>query len=125
MVSSVSQIHNSGVQYRNLIADIKLHVKSNLVIAAASGMQLLADIADTLNQIGFDKAVNILVLQIRLQCATLHIRKDGIQSFQDQVSLSIRQDALLCQHSHMSNASANVLTEQTGIEAQGFIEAVY
>ena len=97
-------------------AHIEPHIQSDLIVPAASGVQLLANVADPVDQIRLDEAVDVLILRCDLQCPALHIRKDPGQSLQDLVALLVRQDLLLCQHPDMGHAALNVLLVQRFIK---------
>ena len=49
------------IQHMYFISCIKFHIKSHLVIPAPSGMQLLARLANPVDQGSLHKAVNVLV----------------------------------------------------------------
>ena len=93
----------------DLVADIKFHVKGNLVVTASSCVKLLARISDTVDQICLYKAVDVFIFGCDLQLAGFYVCKDAIQSFKNLVSLFFCQDSLFCKHSDMCFASADVL----------------
>ena len=99
-----------------LPAHVKPHIQCDLVIPAASGVQLLADVTDPVDQVCLDEAVDILIFGCDLQCPALHVCEDPGQSFQDLVALLVGQDLLLCQHSDMGHAALDVLLVQTFIK---------
>ena len=45
----------------DLVADIKLHIQSYLVITASSCVKLLSGISDTVDQVCLNKTVNIFI----------------------------------------------------------------
>ena len=83
------------VDLLDLISCIKLHIQCNLVIAAASGVQLFAGIADAVDQICLHKAVDIFVFVCDLQCSVLNITQNALQAFQDLITLCFSQNTLL------------------------------
>ena len=63
------QIQNDAEQVQDLSADpvrrlsgIQPHIQGNLVVAAPAGVQALARVADPVDEIRLDKAVNVLIL---------------------------------------------------------------
>ena len=97
-------------------AHIEPHIQGDLVIPAASGVQLLADVSDPVDQVRLHEAVDILILRCDLQCPALHIRKDTGQPLQNLIALLIRQNLLLRQHPDMGHATFYVLPVQTFIK---------
>ena len=112
------------VDLPDLISCIKLHIQCNLVIAAASGVQLFAGIADAVDQICLHKAVDIFVFVCDLKCSVLNITQNAIQAFQDLITLSLSQNALCCQHFHMCLASCDILFVKFLIKRYGCIKII-
>ena len=65
---------------KKLVSCIELHIKSHLVVAASSGVQLLAGVADAVDEGGLHEAVDILVLIGDLQRAVFHVGEDSLDT---------------------------------------------
>ena len=63
-----------------LTSGIKAHIQCHLIVSAASGMQFLARITDTVDQICLHKTMNILVFGCDGKFAVCHIFFDAFQS---------------------------------------------
>ena len=88
-------------------------------------MQLLAVVADPLNQVGFHKAVNILIFICDLKPSFLHIPADSGQTFQNGILLFFCQDSLLCKHDHMRNAAVDILAEKFLVKRNRSVKIIY
>jgi len=93
----------------DLITDIKLHIKCNLIITASSCVQLLTSVTDAVNQIRLHEAVDILVFGCDRKLSSLHICKNSVQAFCDLILLFLCQDALFCKHGNVCLASVDIL----------------
>ncbi len=101
----------------NFVPHIKLHIQSNLVVPASSGVELFAHIADPVDEIRLDKAVDIFILVGNSESAVLDIPQDAVQSVDDLIPLMFSEDSLLCEHPHMCKAAADVLPVEFLIKA--------
>ena len=108
----------------DLVADIKLHIQSYLVITASSCVKLLSGISNTVDQVCLHEAVDILILCCDLQLACFHVCKDSVQSFCDLLLFFLCQDSLFCKHGNMCLASTDILSVKFLIKGNGCVKIV-
>ncbi len=120
----LQQLPELPVDRPDFIAHIQLHVQRHLVVAAAAGMQFFAGLPHARGQVGFHKAVDVLVFLRDFQLPALHVGKDAVQPAKNLVALLLREDFLLRQHPHMGPAPLDVLLQQAPVEPDGCVEPI-
>ncbi len=63
------KVLQQSVSLPDLVPDVQLHVKSDLVVAASPCVKLLAGLTDPVDQMRFHKAVNVLIFRRKLKPA--------------------------------------------------------
>ena len=86
---SLQKMLQQGVRLVNLIADVKLHIQRDLIIAAAAGMQLLSGVPDPADQMRLHKAVNILIFIRKCKFPALDIPENGAESADNLLHLPV------------------------------------
>ena len=110
--------------FLTLPAQIQSQIESNLIVAAAGSVQFFPSLADALRQHLLDKHVNVLTARINCEHAAFQILQDSAKTFQQLVTLALRQDALCREHRRMCHAPLNILPKHTAVKADGGIEVV-
>ena len=108
----------------DLIPDIKLHIKSYLVITASSCVKLLSCISDTIDQGCLHKAVDILIFRCDLKLACLHICQDSVQSLCDLILFFFCQNPLFRKHGYMCLASADILSVKFPVKGNRCVKII-
>ena len=108
----------------DLVANIELHIESDLVISGATGVKLLACCTDALGERRFDETVDVLGLLVKRKRSGLELRKDPLQLLTDGIAFLFRENSLTTEHRRMRDASADVLTEKSAVEAKRSVELV-
>ena len=104
---------------------IQTHIKSNLVIAAASGVQTLARVADPVDEIGLHEAVYIFILASDLHLTVLDIIKDPLQTLYDGLTVFGGQDALFPKHPGMYHAALYILSVQALVKSDRIVKGLH
>ena len=94
--------------FSGLLLDVELHVHVALVIAAACGVQLFAQLAHTADEIELHKGVNVLIVAGEYQCAAAVIAQDAFQAFGERLAFVFRQQTYPHLHGHMGDAALNI-----------------
>ena len=124
VVEGLQQALYQFVRLLYLIPGIEPHVEGDLVIAAAPGVQLLAELPDPLSQHRFHEAVHILAGLVHGQGAGLDILQDALQSLPDAGALLLREDARLFQGPHMRETPPDILGEKPLVKSDRCVECV-
>ena len=114
-----------GQQFRNLvdlITSVQTHIQSNLIVAAASGVQSLSGISDAAGQLTLQKCVDIFLRLINVQSSSFQFVLDLSQTVYDIVTVLLADDSLFCKHRSVGNAAADVLSPETLIKADRSIK---
>ena len=104
---------------------IKSHVQRHLVVAAASGMQLLSGVTDSLYQGSLHKAVDVLLCFVYGKLSCLYVLPDACQSLYNGILLFYGENALFSKHNGMCNASFHVLGKEIFVKGNGCIKIKY
>ena len=97
------------IRLQHLRSRIETHIQRHLVIPAPARVQLLACVPDPVDQIRLHKAVDILIFLCDRKLSGFHILKYPPKTFQNRITLRLRQDPLLRQHPHVSHTALYVL----------------
>ena len=109
----------------DLVADIKFHVKGNLVVTASSCVKFLACITDSVDKVCFYKAVDIFVFGCDLEFAGSYICKDSVKTCFDLIFFFSCQDSLSGEHCYVCFAASDVLLIEFLVKRDGCIEVIY
>ena len=104
------------------VADPEPEVGRDLVVAAAAGVELAADVADPLDERPLDVHVDVFELVAELESAAGDLVVDLLEAGHDLVSLVVGQDADLGEHVGVGDRAADVLRIEPAIEAHAFGE---
>ena len=122
---SLQKILYLTVNRIDLITHIKLHIQGYLVITAPAGMQLLACIAYTVDQVGLHKAVDVFILGSYGKPSCLYIFHNAAKPFHDLILFFCCKNPLLCQHLHMGHTASDVLLVKLLVKRNRCIKIVY
>ena len=122
---------NSGKQIlyqRNdlvcLVPEIKSDIHGNLIVSASCGVKLLADIADTLCQLGLDEHMNVLCVHIKLKLSAFKIVKDRLKTCKNFVAVVVGDDLLHCKHCRMPHRARDILLIHLAVKVDRRIEVI-
>ena len=99
---------NQALDNGNLIAQPQADVGSDLVVAAAAGMQTLARIADFVGEAAFDVHVDIFQIQRPGNRSFLDFCYNLDHALADGGEVVFAQNARLCQHLRMCQRALDV-----------------
>lgn len=102
------------------IADVELEVGGDLVVAAASGVQLASDIAELLDQPALDVHVDVFEFVAERQFAPLDLAEDLIECRLNPVRLVVGQQADGGEHAGVRFGAADVDVCQPRVKADRF-----
>jgi len=103
----------------HLIAEIKPHVESNLVVAAPRRVQFAAGGADDLGQTPLDIHVNVFVRLRELEFSTVDLKLHSLQAADDFLCITRRNDVLLGEHLGVSDAASDIVAIEPRIDVDG------
>ena len=109
----------------DLVADIKFHVKGNLVVTASSCVKFLACITDSVDKVCFDKAVDIFIFGCDFEFAGSYICKDSVKTCFDLIFFFCCQDPLSGEHCYVCFAASDVLLIEFLVKRDGCVEVIY
>ena len=110
--------------FGNLLLHIEAEVGGHLVVAAASGVQTLARLADALGEEGLDVHVDVLVVQRELHLLVLDVLQNGLQALHNLLRLVLFNDALTAQHGGVGNGATDILFIEAGVKGDGGVEVI-
>ncbi len=119
------ETQDGGADGVDLVAQPEPHVGGDLIIARASGVQLLAGIADVRGEGRLHVHVDILQRNRPDELAGIDARAHRLQPADDGVALGRGQDTLTGQHGGMGDRTLNVVPIQTPIEVDGGGESLH
>src|SRR5215831_9180961 len=111
------QVLQEAVEPVDGAAHPELDVGDDLVIAAAAGVELAADIAEALDQGALDMGVNVLQLHREGKLATLDLGGNLRESRHNLADLRLAQQADLAKHVSVRLAGEHVLAVEPAVEA--------
>ena len=104
------------------VADPEPQVGRDLVVAAAAGVELAADVADAVDQRPLDVHVDVFQLVAEREVAGGDLLADLLQAGDDLVPLVVGEDADLGQHVGVGDRAADVVGVEPAVEAHAFGE---
>ena len=104
------------------VADPELQVGDDLVVSAAGGVQLAADVADAVDQRGLDVHVNIFAFDGEREASLGDLGPDFQQALHSFFAFLGGQQAHAFEHAGMRDRAAYVLIEQPTIKRDRFGE---
>ena len=116
------QVDEAAVDLVDGVADPEPQIGGNLIVAAAAGMQLPAQIARAGNQCLLDVHVDVFELSTELKAAFVDLAADGLEVGGDLVGFRRAQQAHIGQHAGMGCGAQNIVPVEPAIEANAFGE---
>ena len=98
-----NQLVEQGAGFFACFTRVHARIKHALVIAAASGMQTLARLANPFGENGFNIHMNVFRLGGPLNLARLRVSKNAFKSLDDFRRVLLRNDVLLAEHGGMGD----------------------
>ena len=117
------QVEQSRVDAVEGVADPEPQIGGDLIVAAAAGVQLAADIAQALDERLLDVHVDVFELGLERKFSRFDFFADGCQRFADLVALCVAEQADLGQHLGMGDRAGDVVRVEAMVEADAFGEA--
>ena len=114
-----------GLDLADRIHQVKPEVDRHLVVAAARGVQLLADIAHPLCELRLHEHVDIFRNGVDGESTACDIIQNGAKPGCDHIPLRVGQDARMRKHRHMRERPGDILPEHARIEGDGRVEIVH
>ena len=96
----------------------------HLVVAASSGMETCARIADVRRQSSFDGHVNVFIVDVEREVPRLYAILHALETGINGISVFVRNDADLRQHVRMRFRSGDILSIQSLVDRQGSAKAL-
>ena len=106
----------------DLVADPEPQVGRDLVVAAAAGVELAADVADAVDERPLDVHVDVFELLAEGEVAGGDFLADLLQAGDDLVPFVVGEDADLGEHVGVGDRAADVLGVEPAVEAHAFGE---
>ena len=106
----------------DLVADPEPEVGRDLVVAAAAGVELAADVADAVDEGPLDVHVDVFQLLAELELAGGDFVADLLQAGDDLVPLVVGEDAHFGEHVGVGDRAADIVGVEPAVEAHAFGE---
>ena len=100
-------------------------VESHLIVAAAGGVQLAADVAEPGDQGGLDVHVDVFALEDEREVTGVDLAADLLQAADDPVALVDRQQADVFEHPGVGDRAPDVVLVQATIEGDRLGELLH
>ena len=110
------EVGNVGVELVDFVPQEQAFIRGDLVIAAASGVELFSCIAYPFGKDRFNKAVDILSLRIYGKLAGFKIAVNIGKPFVYLFSILAGNDTLVSEHKGMSHASLDIFSPETAVK---------
>ena len=104
------------------VARPQLDVGGHLVVPAARSMQLAADIADPIDQRGFDVHVDVFALQDERECASFDLGPNFRQSSHNLLAFVIGDQTDVREHPGMGGRPNHVVLKEPTVKGDRFRE---
>ena len=116
------QVDQAAVDLVDRVAAPQPQVGRDLVVAAAGGVQLAADVAEAVDQRPLDVHVDVFQLGLELEAALLNLLADRLQALLNLPAFVGGEQADLGQHLGMGDRGADVVRVEPPVEADAFGE---
>ena len=116
------QFLQPAVEVVDGVAHPELHVGDDLIVAAAAGVQLAAEVAETLDQGALDVRVDVFQGDREGELAAVDLAGDGVEGGGDLLGLVGAEQADLGEHPGVGLAGADVVAVEAAVEADRFGE---
>ncbi|MND45824.1 hypothetical protein D3C80_366880 [compost metagenome] len=103
----------------DFIAQPQADVGGHLVVAATTGVQLLAGDADAVGQARLDVHVHVFQVHAPVEVAGLDLALDLLQAVDDGIAFRFVEHADLCQHGGVGDGAHDVVAIQALVEVNG------
>ncbi|MNQ92837.1 hypothetical protein D3C85_1082750 [compost metagenome] len=102
------QLDQQAHELHHTLAQVEMHIRCHLIVAAAARVQLAADRTDQVDQGFLDIHMNIFILNRVLQLAAANHALHLQQAVFDFLHVFRRQDTAFAQHRHMRQAAFDI-----------------
>ena len=107
-----------------LVSEIKTDINGNLIVTASRRVELLADVAYTLCQLGLNEHMNILGVHIELKSAAVKVVKYRLKAGKNLVAIVVGDDFLHCKHCCMLHRTGYILLIHLAVKMDRRIEII-
>jgi hypothetical protein len=116
------QVEQPRVDPIQCVANPQPQIGGHLIVAAAAGVQLPADIAEAVDERLLDVHVNVFELHFEWEIAGFDLSANLLQPAANLFALGVADKSDLCQHVCMGNRPGYVVRVEPMIEADAFGE---
>ncbi len=100
-------------------------IQCHLVIAAASSMESATSFTDCISEPFFNIHVNIFQSHLKGEIPLLDFLVDILQTIDNVITVSLRDNPHLGQHGSMGNGTSNVLIVHPLVKIDGSLKIIY
>ncbi len=119
------QLDQPRVDLVDGVADPQPQVGRNLVVAAAGGVQLAADVAQAVDQCPLDVHVDVFQLDAELEAALLNFLANVAQGLLNLLAFGGRDQPDFGQHLGVGDRAGDVVRIKAAVEAHAFGELLH
>ena len=112
----------SGIDGIDLLAQPEPQIRSNLVIAAAAGVQLFAERPQQFDQAALNGEMNVLGFQAWVEITRSSFLPNGFKAFDQLLTLLGADQVATAQHSGVGHRAIEVLLQQGDVKANRGVE---
>ena len=106
----------------DLVADPKPQIGGDLVVSAAAGVELAADVADAVDERPLDVHVDVFQFLAERECAGGDLVLDLLQAGDNLMSLVVGKDPDLGEHQSVGDRAADVVRVEPVVEGHALGE---
>ena len=109
----------------DLVTQIHAHIDGDLVVAAAAGVELFADVADFFREQDFHVHMDVFISGIELYLAGFDLLENLAKTRHQRGCFLLRDDADIAEHGRMSDAALNVPIIEFLIKTDGGMKILH
>ena len=113
-----------GLDGGAVLAQGQAHIQSDLVVAAAGGVQALARVADAGGELPLHKGVDVLGVRVNHQGAGIQIGQNALQALHNLLAFAFLDDAALPQHGGVGHAALDILPVHPAVDGDAGVKVV-
>lgn len=102
-----------------------LHIDRDLVVAAAAGVELFADVADFFREQDFHVHVDVLVGWVEMHLASFDLLENLAKTCHQRGCFFLRDDADIAEHRRVGDGALNVPIIQFLVKADGGMKILH
>ena len=110
---------------QHLVAQIHAHIHSDLVVAAAAGVELFADVADLFREQDFHVHVDVFVGWVEVHLASFDLLENLAKTCHQRGCFFLRDDADIAEHRRVGDGALNVPIIQFLVKADGGMKILH